>query len=887
MNTKTTLVLALVAAVITGYVFLWEKPWEEQKVEEKPETAVVALFNPKPENPDRVEIARRDGTKLVFAREDTGSATEKKWKLVEPFEAPAAEYQVTNIVNQLGEIKYTKKYAPGSKDRPSDEVAGLAKPVATVKVVKGGKDVADLIVGSRLPIGKGNYIKLAGSEDILESENDLTSTFTGKVETFRDKRVLSFDLNDVKRVKVEGARNFVLVKNGQDWVIEEPIRGRADKTQAENVVRPISSLYVTEFKDDAPVAYKPYGLDPAKLKVTVETEKTIPPKAKPGDPNTQPADVEPTVKKATYELLVGGPAEVGGKQFFARLGSQPWVFSISDYTFKQLSPELAALQDKKLAVVDSAKVKSVQIDGAEGAATFTRNDKGWLFADDTAADAVAVDDLLKAVGGLQAVEFVDPKTELIQIDWDKPRAKVAITQEGSLAPITVLVGPASASGKMVFVRNAAEDAVAAVHEDAVVQLLQPPVAYRDRTVMRFDRTRANKIEIMAAGRDKVTLAQNKNVWTMTEPVQSVVDRDAVRNLTQDLSSLKARRVVGVGDKAKYGLDQPEVTLAVYVEPLTADPNAKVVGGTTKPASATATQPATTKPASGKPTTRPGGKTIAQQIKQIEELLEYQRTNPKENPAATQMLKDRLAELQAQAASQPAGEVAAAVATAPAAVDATPSAPAAKPEEPTVLHLAIARKDGKVYTAMADGDRVYELDERIYDDVTAEMHDRQIARIDTTKATEVEFGPAGTSVALRKSGDDWKYVADPVLPIDKEKVTKALDAVKDISTHRFVKYTQANLADYGLDKPAKRLRVLIEGGQKIEVVASDKGPEGDADGSKFAAIPGEDKVFLLKGDEVAKFEHKVDDFEKGADSGSVVDTSDAPHPPPGFRPPAMR
>ncbi|MBI4579215.1 MAG: DUF4340 domain-containing protein, partial [Planctomycetes bacterium] len=700
MNTKTTLILALVAAGIAVYVVLVDKPWEAPKPEVEVKSTAVALFDSKFEDADRVEVQRRDGKKLIFAKDPE----EKAWKMLEPLKSPAPEYQVKSMIDRVAEIKYLRKYGPDDKDRPSEKVSGLNEPAATARIFRGDKELASVVVGSRLPPGgKGSYVKVnsdvtikvdgkdrtVSTKDVLESQNDLSDAFMAKLDTFRDKNVLKFDLNDVKRVKMEGDRNYVLVKSGDNWVLDSPVRGRADKSKAENVVRAMTSLYVAEFKDDEPVSYTSYGLDPARLKVTVETEKTMPPKANPGDPDTKPADTQPATKAVTYELQVGGVVDQTStsKQYFARLGDQPSVFSINEYTYKQLATDVAELQDKKIASITTTKVKTVKAETPDGSVTLTRQEKGgWQDGDGKAADTVAVEDLLKAVSDLQAVKYVDATTELINVDWDHPRAKITLTEEGSLNPVTVLVGPASASGKMVFVKNAAEEPVAAVHDDAVAALLAGPVSYRDRSVMKFDRTRAKRVEIEQPGRDKVVLAQVRNEWAMVEPIAGAVDRDAVRNLMQDLSGLLAKRVVGTGDKVRFGLDKPALSLAVHVEPLTADPNTVVVGGTaTQPAASPATQPATTAPA-GQATTRPA-KPLAVQIKQIEELLEFQKTNPNENPLATDMLKKRLAELQAQAETQPASESA----TQPAAVAQAPATQPAAPAGPTILRLHLAQK----------------------------------------------------------------------------------------------------------------------------------------------------------------------------------------------------
>ena len=127
------------------------------------------------------------------------------------------------------------------------------------------------------------------------------------------------------------------------------------------------------------------------------------------------------------------------------------------------------------------------------------------------------------------------------------------------------------------------------------------------------------------------------------------------------------------------------------------------------------------------------------------------------------------------------------------------------------------------------------------------------------------------MTFRKTGDDWKYLGDLVLPIDKEKVTKVLNDVREIKTHRYVDYKAGDLKPYGLDQPALRLSLAGADGQRTTVLISATGPQDDPDKSRYAVVEGQNKVFLLKSDQVSKLERKLDDFEKSASGESTPAT----------------
>jgi len=858
MNTKSTLVMAIIALVVAVVLFV-VKPWEApEQTEKKPTTARKLFEEGELDNVDRIELARETDT-LVFAK-----SGKDEWKLTSPMEVSARKYEVDNLLREVKGLEYVTCYTSDSPVRPDDKLAGLDEPRVKVKLHEGDKLKAEFHVGRRLPTGAGSYLKLVSAKGkIYETKKDLSSTFAKPVKDYRDKTLVKFELKDAVKVTIETVQTIVLTKADDTWLIEEPMRGRADKSKAKGVVRRMSNLIVGDFKADEPKSLRRFGLDKPSLKVTVEILEEIPPKAKPGDPDTQPADTQPTKETKTYTLLVGGATKADGSAYFAKLVSAPWVFSIPKYTFEQMAVSLSDLREKSLASVSTTQATRIETRTPGGAMELSKKGAQWQFADGTEADSTAVGDLVKAVDDLKATDFAEPS---VMIDWTSPRATITITQQGELNPVTVLVGNATASGKMTYVRNAAEEAVAVVREEDVEQLLAAPVAYRDRSVLTFPRERAKKLEITRADGSVVTLTREDTDWKMETPIQADADADTVRNVLQDMASLRAERVVAVGDKAKYGLDKPDVVLAVHLRPLTAEPNTKVVGDKKAETQPTATQPASTQPAS----TQPGDKE-AMSVKQLEELLEYTLSLPTEddgsgrptqNPLAVEMLKKQIAERKG-AASQPA------------------TAPAEKPKPKDVIHrLALAKVDSVVYARLDDQDTVYEVSDKLYEDATAEVHDRQIAAFEVSEVTTVSFGTGDAAIVLGKSGeDDWKYLADPVLPIDKEKVKEALNDLRDLKTHRYVDYVAADLAKYGLGKAVDAVEVSLAG-KKIGIQISKTGPADDPDDSRYAVVAGTQKVFLLKGEQTDKLARKLEDFEK---SGSQV-APQAPGRPMGGRMP---
>ncbi len=764
MNTKTTLVLALIAAVVAVYIFVVDKPWEAKPEPEQPKTTAKNLFNPQPADVDRFELTLH-GTHGVFEKDE-----DNQWIMRQPIECRASSSDINHLVSTLSTVMFMKEYGPKDQDRPSADVTRLDKPTVQAKLYKDGKIQAAIKIGARLPTGKGNYLEIEGSDKVYESQREMDIYFSRTIEQYRDKRIFATNLGDAQSVIAEGLANYNLVKSNDDWVIESEPRGQADKTAANSVTSAVMNLYAQDWKDDKPESLKPYGLDPPRLKITVRTKRTIPAKAQPGDPNTQPADTQPSEQEHKITLLVGAPIDptnTDNTQYFAKTDDTTWVFSIPSEAYKNMTKPLDDLRDKNLAgTVEPGKATSVLVETPEHGVHLVKDGSIWKFKDGNEADQVAVSDLLRAVKNLKAEAFVSAKDLLIPADWERPRAKVTVTLQGELNPVVLLVGPPSASGKMAHVRKAAEQVIAAVREEDVAQFLASPLAYRDRTVLLFPSARASTMEMTRADGTKLVLSKVDNEWRIVEPVEAKANTEAVTNLLQDLAMLRAEGVLaGAGELSKAGLDRPAVTVSVTVQP-------------PKPA----TQPTETQPA----------------------------------------------------------------------------------VPPTVYTLVLNQKEDKTYAARPDQATeqiVYRLDNKVFEDATAEMHDLQVTRFETDQVTEIGFASSDLQMVLSRHDQEWKYQTDPVLPIDKQKVTDAIEKLRDLRTHRYAAYKIDDPAAYKLHENVRRVSIALQDGTKMEIVLSSVGPENDPDKSRYARFADSDKVFLLTGEQAQAFDKTLEDFEK--------------------------
>src|SRR4029077_6063684 len=124
----------------------------------------------------------------------------------------------------------------------------------------------------------------------------------------------------------------------------------------------------------------------------------------------------------------------------------------------------------------------------------------------------------------------------------------------------------------------------------------------------------------------------------------------------------------------------------------------------------------------------------------------------------------------KASLQPGGNAAVAATTQPAVAVAALAAP-----PPQIHRLALSQREGLTYACVDDEPTVYELENKVFEDAMAEMHNRQGMKFEIGDVNELDLKHDNVDISLRKSGTDWKYANDPVLPIENSKVTDVLNA----------------------------------------------------------------------------------------------------------------
>lgn len=221
---------------------------------------------------------------------------------------------------------------------------------------------------------------------------------------------------------------------------------------------------------------------------------------------------------------------------------------------------------EKVFTVAMDDVESLRVT-AKGETTVLRKANGtWAIVEPVATDADSndVNTLLSSLTGLEVNREIDPKAaDLAQFGLATPKTNITFTAKGGVSG-RLRLGDATPSGGDLYAVKGDETRVFLVSTFVETNLARSSFDLRDKRVLRFERDKADGIEISAAGKPAVTFARTGSDWRMTTPVHARGDYGAIEGLLTRLTTtmMTAIETTDITDLKKYGLDTPASTLAV-------------------------------------------------------------------------------------------------------------------------------------------------------------------------------------------------------------------------------------------------------------------------------------------------------------------------------------
>jgi hypothetical protein len=722
----------------------------------------------------------------------------------------------------------------------------------------------------------------------------------------------------------DGTGSYTLTRAGDDWEMSQPVHDRTDPDRVRPILAAVPDIWADVFVDRRGKDLSDYGLkDPeqalsvtrpngdtvtlliGKLSPTVRERKMAAPAPPPGVPFQPP----PQTVKEEYR--------------YAKLANNDQVFEVRADTLKDLFVAAKDVRDPRLARFKADDARRLEVKYAGQDVALAKEKDRWRLEKPLQADAETskVNELLDKLSGLEArdadlIDAADPKSYGFDDPAKVGSVKVTVEEEkgeGSAKKketrtLAFTLGKNDTDKKKLYVRTDGWPRVNAVDDSLVSLAKRPALAYRGKRVLDFAIGDLDKIEVKH-GAETVALKQDKGAWKLVTPAAADADAGKVATLAGSLGTLEATEYVkdapGPKDLEEYGLTKDALAAKLTFNEASKKPAQTLLVGKALPE----------KPSEFYARLESGnsvfavGKAVRDALDQgalsyrplqlwrlaLEDVTglrvrqagqeEYRLTRkgggwevggPFEAPAQAAMVTPMLTELVAPRCER--YEAAAATDLKKYGLDAphlrvalSTSKPGEK--ERTLLVGKEAADAQQRYAKLADGDAIFIVGAKLTSAVdrgALDLLDRQLLTLDPAaiERVQAEGGPA--ALTLERKGDAWQVTKSPApaaFTADAAAVDGLLAAWSHLQAAHFAAYgPKADLAKYGLDKPAATVTVTVQppaaDGKKpatqTHTLALGKPVEGSG-GERYARLDSGPGVAVLPAFSASEFGHGYLDF----------------------------
>jgi hypothetical protein len=227
MQTTKLVIAAVLLAALSGAVW-WAKkhPQSETSTSTPASPTFVSIPDASIES---IAIQKKDASPTTIERKNG------KWALTAPAAFPADQEAANGLVTSLSPVTADSIV----EDKPTDLTKyGLNAPSLTVTVheKKGKSD--EILFGDDVPAGSLVYAQHKSDPKVYTLASSIKTSLDKSVNDLRDKRLLTFDTNQLTRIEL-GPVEFG--KNSQnEWAIIKPEPYRADNFQVEELLRKVA-----------------------------------------------------------------------------------------------------------------------------------------------------------------------------------------------------------------------------------------------------------------------------------------------------------------------------------------------------------------------------------------------------------------------------------------------------------------------------------------------------------------------------------------------------------------------------------------------------------------------------------------------------------------------
>ncbi|MCS7049756.1 MAG: DUF4340 domain-containing protein [Verrucomicrobiae bacterium] len=455
MNARTTLILAIVVALVGAFVW-----WDYKKgvPTDKRREQSRRLTDLKSDQVTRLELIFTNQT-IVLEKKDN------RWHLREPLAYRADSGTVNSILDGL-------EFAEKKRTLSAEEVAGLDRNelglvnprLQVAWQTATGRRV--LRLGAETPTGDAFYAQFDGQPEVHIAEEYLFDRLNRTVNDLRDRTVLDFDPATTLRCEIKnGDRVLEFARSGGDtaspWTVVRPVSARADQRAVSDLLSQLSRLRVQEFASDNPADLARYRLDEPAREITISRSGV----------------------EGVLTLLVSTPDPQNAGRTYAKLKTADAILALNTTDLPAAELNVADYRDRRVLVFDENAVEGIEVLRGSDRLVLTKTNADWQVTVPAvqSADRERVQSLLGKLRDLRVDQFVaDVATDLEPYGLATPAAVVRLQGSGTNIIASLMMSTPDVARGLCLVKRDDEPFIYGVTTNLPAWLPSHPLDVRPR-----------------------------------------------------------------------------------------------------------------------------------------------------------------------------------------------------------------------------------------------------------------------------------------------------------------------------------------------------------------------------------------------------------------------
>ncbi|MFQ6109477.1 MAG: DUF4340 domain-containing protein [Candidatus Aminicenantales bacterium] len=365
-----------------------------------------------------------------------------------------------------------------------------------------------------------------------------------KAEKETEEKLVDLSSDDVEKIIFKKKNEEITFqKDGEDWLIIQPLEAKADKYEVNRLADDFSQLRMERVVEEQPEDLTKYGIGTKEVSLFFKgREKPI-------------------------KILVGEENPLD-RTFFAKREDEKRVVLIPSHLKNLLEKSLFDFRMKDVFRFETDDVKGIRLRTNDLSWRAVKKKDDWLLKKpvEALAESSRISDILYSLSNLRAKEFVSEEKkqeEIKRYGLDRPDYEIILEMPLENKEVTFCLK--KIEDKLYATTSLSSKIIAA--EDSILKDLEKkPEELREKEVADFYSWKVNRIHLRNADMDWTLIKDKQDNWHFEHPVKKDAAKDKVESFIRKIESLEATEFVDPPLELKeYGLDHPQAYVKFWVE----------------------------------------------------------------------------------------------------------------------------------------------------------------------------------------------------------------------------------------------------------------------------------------------------------------------------------